>query len=168
MAAIKPTRIVLAILLLLAAVSVRAEDNKCPWLNQATASGLLGGDAMITFTSATNGQPAVCAFEQKTPDGMRELTISVAIDADAQMKLDAMMHGCGAADHLLQAIGNAAGVCTMDTKHRQMSERIVGRVRDQIFTISFVTTLKNDSELNRDSMMSKSYSAAEEVAGNLF
>lgn len=167
MAANNYARITLAVALALFAVSARAE-NSCPWLNVATASGLLGGDAMGTFTAAASGRPAMCTFVQKADDGMRELTISVATDADAQMKLDAMMHGCGATDHPLQAIGNEAGVCTMDTKHRQMSERVVGRVRDQIFTISFVTTFKNDSELNRDSMMSKSYFAAEEIAGNLF
>lgn len=167
MAANKAARIAFAVLLALFAVSAHAESN-CPWLNEATASGLLGGDAMGTFTAAASGQPAMCSFVQKTADGMRELTISVLTDADAQMKLGTMMHDCGAMDHPLQAIGNEAGVCAMDTKHRQMSERIVGRVRDQVFTISFVTTLKNDSELNRDSMMSKSYTAAEQVAGNLF
>lgn len=167
MAANKLMRIAFSVLLALFAVSARAENN-CPWLNEATASGLLGGDAMGTFTAAANGQPAMCSFVQKTADGMRELTISVLTDADAQMKLGVMMHSCGAADHPLQAIGNEAGVCAVDTKHRQMSERIVGRVRDQIFTISFITTLKNDPVLNRDWLMSKSYSAAEAVAGNLF
>ncbi len=167
MAANKFVHIALAALLALFAVSAHAENN-CPWLNETTASGLLGGDATGTFTAAANGQPAMCAFVQKTNDGMRELTISVVTDADAQRKLGAMMNSCGAADHPLQAIGNEAGVCAMDTKHRQMSERVVGRVRDQLFTIALVSTLKSDPVLNRDSIMSKSYAAAEEVAGNLF
>lgn len=167
MAANKLTSIAVAVLLALSVISARAE-NTCPWLNDATASGLLGGDATGTFTAAANAQPAMCAFVQKTADGMRKLTISVATDADAQVKLGAMMHNCGATNHPLQAIGNEAGICAMDTKHRQMSERIVGRVREQIFTISFLTTLRNDPVLNRDSLMSKSYAAAEEVSGNLF
>jgi len=45
---------------------------------------------------------------------------------------------------------------------------VVGRVRDQIFTITISTTLKNDPILTRDALKARIYTAAEQVAGNLF
>ena len=49
-----------------------------------------------------------------------------------------------------------------------MGERLVGRVRDQVFTITISTTLKNDPILTRDEIKSRIYTAAEQVSGNLF
>jgi hypothetical protein len=159
----------LALLAAVLAVASRAHAaNNCPWLNEATAGGLLGGPAVNTFTDAANGMPAMCHFEEKGSDGLRTLTITVEVKPDAHAKLTAMMHECGATNQLLQAIGNEAAVCAMDTKRKQLSERVVGRVRDQVFTIVIASTLKEDNVLNKDTLMTKIYTASEQVAGSLF
>ena len=160
-------KLLLCAALLLATSYARAANN-CPWLTEATAGGFLGGTAVGTFTDAAAGKPAVCSFEEKDPDGMRTLIITVEVNPDAKMKLDTMMHDCGASGQLLQAIGNAAAVCAIDPKRKTMCERVVGRVRDQIFTITIASTLKDDMVLNHDTMMTKIYTASEQVAGNLF
>jgi hypothetical protein len=68
----------------------------------------------------------------------------------------------------LRAIGNEALSCAADDRKGGIGERVVGRVRDQVFTITISSTLKNDPGLNRDVLRSKIYTAAEQVSGNLF
>ena len=160
-------RVAIAISLLAIPSFARAE-NKCPWLTEATAGGLLGGDAVGSYMAAANGQPAVCAFIDKEGNSMRELTITVQINPDAHNKLSGMMHDCGASSQLLQAIGNEAAVCAMDARKKFISERVVGRVRDQIFAITISSTVKDDMVLNNETLMTKIYTASEQVAGNLF
>jgi hypothetical protein len=161
--------------------------NTCPWLTEATAGGFLGGTAVGSYTAGTPvttstsatitpdagptvrmDQPGTCVFTDKEADGVRELTITMEVSADAHAKLAGMMQACGASSQLLQAIGNEAAVCAMDAHKKSMSERVVGRVRDQIFTITIHTTLKDDPVLNNSSLMTKIYTASEQVAGNLF
>jgi len=160
-------RVVIAVCLPAVAAMAHAE-NKCPWLNEATAGGLLGGDAVGAFTAAANNQPAVCTFMQKEGKDTRELMITVEVNPDAHTKLNGMMQACGASSQLLQAIGNEAAVCAMDSRKRAISERVVGRVRDQIFTITISSTVKDDMVLNASTLMTKIYTASEQVAGNLF
>jgi hypothetical protein len=51
---------------------------------------------------------------------------------------------------------------------RRAAEVAFGRVRDQIFTITLSTSLKDDFELNRKMLRARIYTAAEQFAGNLF
>jgi hypothetical protein len=99
---------------------------------------------------------------------MRELMITVEVNPDAHARLGGMMQACGASSQLLQAIGNEAAVCAMDSRKKSLSERVVGRVRDQIFTITISSNVKDDMVLNSSTMMTKIYTASEQVAGNLF
>ena len=59
-------------------------------------------------------------------------------------------------------------MCALDTRNTGLSELVVGRVRDQLFTITLSTTLKDDLILTRMSLKEKIYTASEQVAGNLF
>jgi len=142
-------------------------ENHCAWLNEATASGLLGGDAVGDVSAAT-GQPTVCTFTQTTDGVKRVLRISVEVTADAHAHVSAIEQGCGADVSPLKAIGNEAAACAADDRKGLMGERVVGRVRDQVFTISISSTLKNDPVLTREALKSRIYTAAEQVAGNLF
>lgn len=179
-------RIALSVLALLIPVTAHAANN-CPWLTEATVSGLLGGTvagsytagpAVTTSTSATitpdagptvrMDQPGTCVFTDKEGSGMRELTVTMEVSPDAHAKLTGMMQACGASSQLLQAIGNEAAVCAMDSHKKSVSERVVGRVRDQIFTITIHTTVADDPVLNASSLMTRIYTASEQVAGNLF
>jgi hypothetical protein len=148
-------------------VSARAA-NKCVWINEATASGLLGGEAVGEVSEAAAGQPIVCTFTQVTGGVQHTLRVTVEIAADAHARLTAMAQTCGAGVTPLKAIGNEALVCAADERLPGIGERVLGRVRDQVFTITLESSLKNDPLLTRDILKSRIYIAAEQVAGNLF
>ena len=149
--------------------AVARAANNCAWLNEATASGFLGGDAVGTFTAPVPGQPAICVFVNQSAAATRTLRITVEVAADPHARMmDALARDCGADAAPLKAIGNEALVCAADDRKGGLGERVVGRVRDQVFTITIGTTLKGDPILTRDALTAKIYSAAEQVSGNLF
>jgi hypothetical protein len=157
----------LGVCLLCLPTAARAANN-CPWINEATASGLLGGDAVGAFTPASTGQPAVCTFTQQLSDVTRTLRITMEVVPNPQEELKSITANCGTDPAPIQAIGNEATVCTVDGRKGATGERIVGRVRDQVFTITISTTQKMDSILTRDVLKMNIATAAEQVAGNLF
>jgi hypothetical protein len=153
---------------LFAAPAIAHGANNCAWLNEATASGFLGGDAVGEVTDAVTGQPAICTFTQMTAGGKRTLRITVEIASDPHARLATIEQGCGPDAAPLRAIGNEALVCAADDRNAGIGERVLGRVRDQVFTITIASTLKNDPILTRDVLKMKILSAAEQVTGNLF
>ena len=142
--------------------------NNCPWLNEATAGGLLGGEAVGMKTDPSAGQPTVCTFTQQDAGVTRTLRITVEIAPEPHARMSAVAQVCGADASPIKAIGNEALVCTADDRKGGIGERVVGRVRDQVFTITIASTLKTDPILNRDALKARIYTAAEQVAGNLF
>jgi hypothetical protein len=141
--------------------------NNCAWITESTASGLLGGDA-VGEVSAVTGQPTACTFTQMGAGVKRTLRITVEIAPEPHARLEAVAQICGADLEPIEAIGNEAMVCSADDRKVGPGERVVGRVRDQVFTITISTTLKNDTILTRDALKTRIYTAAEQVAGNLF
>jgi hypothetical protein len=153
----------------LALPAVSHATNNCPWINEATAGGLLGGDAVGMKTDAAAAdQPTVCTFTQQGAGVMRTLRLTVEIAAQPHVRMGAIAQVCGADASPIKAIGNEALVCTADDRKGGVGERVVGRVRDQVFTITIVSSLKVDPILNREALKAKIYTAAEQVAGNLF
>jgi hypothetical protein len=142
--------------------------NDCPWLTEATASGLIGAEAVGSYTAAAASQPAVCTFRQKSDGMMRTLTITVELASDAHTRMTSIAQTCGAGAAPLNAIGNEAVFCDADLRRREIGERAVGRVRNQVFTITLSSTIKDDPILTRDALKTRIYTAAEQVAGNLF
>ena len=142
--------------------------NNCPWINEATASGLLGGDAVNEFTEASAGQPAVCTITQTGAGFTRTLRITVEVVPDTHARWQSAAQSCGKNGASLQAIGNESTMCPLDNHSAGLAELVVGRVRDQLFTITLSTTLKDDIILTRMSLKEKAYTASEQVAGNLF
>lgn len=142
--------------------------TSCLWMNEATASGLLGGDSVGTFTEATAGQPAVCTFTQQGKGTLRTLRITVAVASDPLASLGALARVCGADAAPLKAIGNEALTCSTDEHKGGHGRWVIGRVRDQVFTIRLSSLLKDDPVLNPDTLMARAYTAAEQVSGNLF
>jgi hypothetical protein len=158
----------LVALCLLGAPALCHAKNNCPWINEATTGGLLGGTAVNEFTDATTGQPAVCKFTYDGPGVTRTLVVTVEVAAAPKERLAVVAKTCGPDAVPLQAIGNEAQVCMADVRKAGPGERVVGRVRDQVFTITLSSTLKNDPMLTRDELRARIYTAAEQVAGNLF
>jgi hypothetical protein len=157
----------LLLVLLGLATNCHAKNN-CPWINEATAGGLLGGEAVGEFTDATPGHPAVCAFTQTGANFTRMLRITVEVVTDTHARLEVATQACGKDAAPIQAIGNEALLCSLDTHNAGLSEMVVGRVRDQLFTITLSTTAKDDLILTRMSLKERAYTASEQVAGNLF
>jgi hypothetical protein len=142
--------------------------NDCPWLNEATASGLLGGDAVGEFTGGGADQPSECVFTQKDATAVRTLRIRVQVMPDFKTGYQTATQTCGTEVEPMRAIGNEALLCAFDDRKGVLGERVVGRVRDQILTITMTTTLKGDIHLTRPMLKAKISTAAEQVAGNLF
>ena len=142
--------------------------NNCPWINEATASGLLGGDAAGAFSPSSPTQAAVCTFVQHSEGGTHTLRIAVEQTPDFVARLESEYKTCGTDAAPLTAIGNEARLCNGGDRKKLFAERVVGRVRDQVFTITLSSTFKRDSTLSRDELKARAYTAAEQVAGNLF
>jgi hypothetical protein len=166
--AMRRLNIAMVAVCLICAPSLARAANNCKWINEATSGGLLGGDAVGEVTPVVPGQPTVCTFTQMTDGGKRTLRVSVEIATDPHARLAAIEQSCGADATSLKAIGNEALICAADDRKTGMGERVVGRIRNQVFTITMTTTLKNDPILTRDILKSKIYTAAEQVSGNLF
>jgi hypothetical protein len=142
--------------------------NNCPWINEATVSGLLDGQAIGSFNQGPTGQPATCSFVFKEAGGTRTVDITVETVQDAHSRVMSMTQGCKQPREVLPAIGNEAYVCTTEHGKDAMAERVVGRVRDQFFTISFSTTGKGNLILSPQDLRTRISTVSEQVSGNLF
>lgn len=145
-----------------------AAAASCPWLNEATASGLLGADATGVYAPAAAGQPAVCTFTEVNSRSPRTLQIRVETAPDAHARLMALNSSCADAASPLAAIGNEAVTCSAAEHRDKPAERAIGRVRDQVFTITLTSSGKQDDVLTRDELQMRIGTAAEQVAGNLY
>jgi hypothetical protein len=141
--------------------------NSCPWMNEATASGLLGGDAVGAF-SAGQDQPSLCTFTQHDGNETRTLQIAVETAANPHARFLFIAQTCKSPAVQIAAIGNEAMVCPIDPHGNEVGERIMGRVRDQVFTIALSSSLKTDTVLTKETLRVKLGIAAEQVTGNLF
>ena len=126
--------------MLLAAAGCCASET-CPWLNAATASGVLGGDVTVRVTETS------CVF--KTQD---KKTLSIEVKAGASY-----LSKCGTHSTPVKAIGNEAVVCSGGDW-----AMVAGRVRDRGFLVRV-----NASE-TEVSLREKAQKVAEQVAGILF
>ena len=144
--------------------SLARAANRCPWMTEATASGLIGADSVGSYSAAIDAQPAVCTFI----GGARSLTVTVEIAKDPHARMTALAQQCASAPAPLHAIGNEAVSCEAPLRSREPGARALGRVRDQVFTITLKTRVKEDPILTRDALKARIYTAAEQVAGNLF
>jgi len=96
------------------------------------------------------------------------LRIAVEQTPDFLARLESEYKVCGTDPAPLPAIGNEARICNADDGKKVFAERVVGRVRDQVFTITIGSTLKRDSILTREALRTRVSTAAEQVSGNLF
>lgn len=159
------TALVLLPVLAAAAGPGRASSS-CPWINEATSSGLLGGDAAGSFSAASGGRPAVCTFTRHEEGVTRTLNVTVEIASDPHARVVSVAGSCRADPAPLRAIGNEAVHCA--TRRSGPGERAVGRVRDQVFTITIESSRKDDPVLTPMDLKNRIYTAAEQVAGNLY
>jgi hypothetical protein len=134
--------------LLLSASALSGAEQPCPWLNQATANGILEGTATAANTKSA------CAFSGKNGD----LRIEVTVAPDAATRLRNLEAACRIGAKPLKAIGNETATCSSAGV-----EQIVGRVRDQLFIITLTMKSFNQQEVAKRGRL-----VAEQVSGNLF
>jgi len=141
-----------------------AAEETCPWMNAATAGGLLGGDVTATVNSSDKSkEDATCDFVHRQGPLVQELMIEVRTMAAPGKDLANFLVRCEKATPL-KAIGNEAVVCDV-SKPGEIVEQVVGRVRERAFVIRATS---DDPRAAQTSFREKAIKAAEQVAGNLF
>jgi hypothetical protein len=131
--------------------AMAAAQGRCPWLNKATAGGVLGGPVEAAVT------PTSCEFVRQAGGHEFRLRIEVA-------PANAPPSHCGPGAEPLKAIGNQAVACSNQDKPGWIAERVVGTVRDQAFLVRIGT---NGGSLAK-TLREKARDVAEQVAGILF
>ena len=133
-----------------------AAEN-CAWLNAATAGGVLGTAVTLTVTHENaNRDDMVCNFA-----GASSLRIAVETMETPRNEFTSHAADCVSDPAPLKTIGNEAVVCNPDKR----SAKVIGRVRNRIFTILVSTT---NASVTQAALREKARDVAEHVAGNLF
>jgi hypothetical protein len=130
--------------------------QECPYMNAATAAGIVGGEVKSSFVSS-----GVCDFATV----LTKLRIVVETVSDAASQFRAYAARCEGIRAALPAIGNEAVACSHGEKDGLRVDQVIGRVRDKIFDIQLST---RDHTLTAAGLREKSKLAAEQVSGNLF
>jgi hypothetical protein len=146
--------------------AAHAATQPCPWLNAATAAGVLDGpvSVSVTFFDQDNTD-AACEFTHKADHTVRTLRIEVETMKDLTHDFPRFLAKCGPGAKSLSAIGNEAVMCSVPGKNKEVAEQVVSRVRDRAF---IVDVLSNGSVSERDAVRDKARKIAEQVAGFLF
>jgi hypothetical protein len=160
---------------------------RCPWLNAATAAGVLGGDVQMAVTTpvepvATKGVGAAsysdqlrtdrfdvsCDFSRKEPSGVSTLSIVVKTMSDPAKDYASFLAQCAGPTETLKGIGNEAVQCVMKDSSHAGYEQVIARVRDRAFvlTVSRATTATPGG--SGDGLHDDTRNIAEQIAGSLF
>jgi hypothetical protein len=150
-----------AVLLLgLPACAGQAQET-CPWLNAATAGGVLGGPvAAVTVKRDPPGGDASCEFTRRDGSALFELRIEVETMGSPAKDFQPYIARCHSAGAPLKAIGNEALAC-----RDEGGEQVVGRVRNRAFVVRVTT---NGRSSQPSELREKARKVAEQVAGILF
>lgn len=137
-----------ALLALLLAACLCSAEETCPFLKDATAAGILGGE-VVSHSDASS-----CLFTFKSS----QLVIKV------QTVTLPYKPNCRPNPTSIRGIGNEAVACSnAGSASVQKIEQVSGRVRNRAFLIEL---LSND--IPRDVLREKIRSVAEQVSGILF
>lgn len=133
-------------------------EEKCPWVNAATAAGVLDGAVKVTVT------PTSCEFVRH--DGSSESSLRIEVEMlGTPHDFASRPAQCGSAAVAMKAIGNEAVACAYSEKTGWKAEQVLGRVRNQAFLVRVGT---NDRAATPGGLKEKARKIAEEVAGFLF
>jgi hypothetical protein len=143
-------------------------NTGCPWLNVATATGVLRSSEHSPVAILAQGGKAACDFTYHDPTASRELKITVEEVQDAQQAMSAYKARCGSHVTALRGIGNEAVTCAVESKGKSYGQQVIGVVRDQIFTVTVTTSAKKDPVMPREALEERSRNISEQVAGALF
>jgi hypothetical protein len=153
--------------LILLAPGVCRGQTKCPWIQEATARGILGGAVTATVTLKDAGD-GVCEFTRQRGDVRHHLSVLVITMTDIRKQYSTYTAQCESKGAPLKAIGNEAIECSTQTHTNLYAEKVVGRVRDRAFIVTVASSLDDDPSMNQETRREKVHLAAEQVAGILF
>jgi hypothetical protein len=141
--------------------SIAGAAESCPWLNAATAGGVLGGSVTgVTVKRAPAGDDASCDFVRHAGSLAFELRIEVETMRSPARDFSSYLARCHSTAVPLKAIGNEALACSDEG-----AEQIVGRVRNRAFVIRLGTSERSTQPA---ALREKAHKIAEQVAGILF
>jgi hypothetical protein len=164
-------------------------EAKCPWLNVATAAGVLGGDVQMTVTEPVDPGPVkgvgtamytdqvrmdrfdvTCEFSRKVDSGLYTLNIVVKTMNDFSKEFASFLTHCETTT-ALKGIGNEAVQCAMKADGNSsgiQQEQIIARVRDRAFVLTVSRDAKVSTAAVTDGLHDDTRNMAEQVAGSLF
>ena len=140
---------------------------KCPWINEATASGILGGAVTVTV-KVTDQTTGTCVFSRKKGAVVHQLRISVNLMSDFSRQFPSYLAQCPPKSSPLRAIGNEAVMCSIQGKAGHYGEIVVGRVRNQAFVVSVSSSVRDDPTMTQEMRREKVSLVSEQVSGILF
>lgn len=145
----------------------KAEEGHCPWLNDATASGVLNGPVTLDLETAPEDQ-SICEFTNlKTAKDYSALRIMVQPLKDVTNAVAPHESQCTSSPAAMKAIGNEAVSCSADVGYSR-GEQVIGRVRDRLFIVTVSSTMAQDPLMTRPLLKEKARMIAEQLAGALF
>lgn len=170
---------------LFAAIPCTAEA-RCPWLNAATAAGVLGGNVEMTVTEPVDPGPVKgvgtamypdqmrmdrfdvsCEFSRKVDSGVYSLRIQVKTMNDFSKEFPALVAQCTGTTIALKAIGNEAVQCVMKIGSDEGHEQVIARVRDRAFVLTLTHAIAAHAA-NGNPLSDEARNTAEQIAGSLF
>ena len=140
-------------------------DARCPWLNAATAEGLLGGKVQTNMTPLTAQGDTTCEFSSQQDSTASILRIEVHRMEAPSKEFASYLSKCGGITLPLKAIGNEAVPCALKGSSTPGEEQIIGRVRDRVFLLSI---RRNVPPPPKDGLREDTRNIAEQIAGSLF
>jgi hypothetical protein len=143
----------------------RAEEA-CPWLNAATAGGVLGGEAQMSVTPLTAQGDTTCEFTRKQDARTSMLRIVVHTMTVPSKEYATYLAQCNGASVPLKGIGNEAIQCVSNNAADKGQEQVIGRVRDRAFVLSIRASSTKGT--GKGGLSDETRNVAEQVAGALF
>jgi hypothetical protein len=157
------------------AAATQAKES-CPWMNEATAVGFIGGDVTTTVTFAIKDKTdpnfsnadkndATCEFVRRQGSTVTTLRIEVETMTGPPSSFATYASRCRPRNVPVRAIGNEAVACDVEGKKNSISEQVVSRVRARVFTVRITA---GAGSVDQDLLRQEARNVAEQVAGFLF
>jgi hypothetical protein len=143
-------------------------EVQCPWLNAATAAGVLGGDVQASALPLTPQGDTTCDFTRTEHSAVLTLTITVHTMALPSKDFSTYLAQCAGTTVRLRGIGNEAIQCVSSSGPSNGEEQIIGRVRERAFIINLKRGLTKKAASDQSGLSDEARNIAEQVAGALF
>ncbi len=120
------------------------------------------------MATLSQGSREACSFVYHDATASRELRITTEEVQNPSQAMASYKAHCSGEASLLRGVGNEAVICAADIKGQAAGEQVIGRVREQVFTVTITTSARDDPAMPSDALKDKTRDIAEQVAGALF